>query len=103
MSVGDSMNFFTPAPLVKGHRSQDGRQDHPRAMNPGKGFVQADGPARNRTGHSGREDRKVRSCQIQPRGYGAKRSMQIAASGAGRLAPSLAATDHGSEQRYGRN
>ena len=102
MSAGDFMHSFSPVPLLVGHHPQNGRQNHPRSMNPGQGFMQADGPARSRAGHSGREDRKVSGREIETRCHRAQRSVQIAAAGAGGLAAGLAASDDGGEQRYSR-
>ena len=39
MRTRDAVNLFSPAPLIIGHRSQNGCQYHPRTMYPFQSFV----------------------------------------------------------------
>ena len=79
MRLGDPMNLFPVVFLTKSHSAQDGGQDHPWAMNPGQGLVQADGTARHGSWYPGRADRIVGGHEVHIRRHRAQAAMYIAA------------------------
>ena len=94
---GDPVNPFAAALLSESHLSQDGCKDHPRAMNPSQGLVQADGPAGLGAGYLGRPDGKVSGGEIQAHRRRTQSGMQVPAGAAG--LPS--AGESGSDERGG--
>src|SRR5579864_3138103 len=73
------MNLFSLAFLIEGDRTQNRRQNHPWAVNPGQSLVHADGPASFGTGNFGRANRVIGADEIQspvtdPRARCAQRS-----------------------------
>jgi hypothetical protein len=59
------MNLFSLAFLIEGDRTQNRRQNHPWAVNPGQSLVHADGAASFATGNFGRANRVIGADEIQ--------------------------------------
>src|SRR5579864_8087939 len=79
MCLGDPMNLFPVIFLAEGHRPQDRSKNHPRAMNPCQGLVQADGPAGLGSWHSRRAKLIEGGHEVQIRRDRAQSAMYIAA------------------------
>jgi hypothetical protein len=95
------VDLLTVVFLLVSEDSQDGRENHARAMDPGERFVHADWATRGSAFGLGSAEGKVGSREIEVARDGAEHHVYGAVGVAGFLAPGADRGDDASDQRSG--
>ena len=96
-------DLFSVTLLVVSERAQNRRENHARAVNPGHGFMEANGTTGLGFRNAGRADRIVGGDEVEIAGHGAQDQVRRAIAIAGVLATGAERSDQGCDQGRGGN